>query len=174
MHHCERQVSSSRSVSDCNPATRRTLTPVSNFLQTYQIAASAATPSCLSGTQMTLPSLREVCHLVFVWTLCCPASSLLSAFESDHRFPTICGSRAALHPLVYRSRFCLFTVAVSFPTLYTKAPTALGASTRSFQCSGTDRPSRTICSSQSADSKSRCVQSSKHKLALRLPLLDAV
>ena len=66
MHHYERQVSSSRSGSGCNPATRRTLTPVSNFLQTYQTAASAATPSSLSGTRMTLPSLREVCHLVFV------------------------------------------------------------------------------------------------------------
>ena len=88
------------------------------------------------------------------WTLCCPASSLLSALESDHRFPTICGSHAALHPLASRSRFYLTTTSVLLSQLYTLAPTTRGASILSFVRSGMDRPFRPICSSPSADFQS--------------------
>ena len=44
-----------------------------------------------------------------------------------------------------RSRLDPTTVPVCFPTLYLTAPFTPGAQTRSFQSSGTDRPSRTIC-----------------------------
>ena len=88
------QVSFGKSELNNNPATHRMLMPVTNFLDLTR-CCKRNTPSSLSGTWMTLPAMREVCHSVFVLDLCSSASSLLSALEFDHRFPTICGVRAA-------------------------------------------------------------------------------
>ena len=78
---------------------------------------------------------------------------VIVAQNSGHRCSPIYGLRAALLPTTSRSRFALTTCSVLFFPLYTFAPTTPGAQTRSFQCSRTDRPSKTICSSQSADAK---------------------
>ena len=139
--------------------------------RTHQMAASTASPSSLVSTCWVFPTRGQCTAGSSHWTFLLPASLSICAFKSGHRFLS---NLQHAQPSTPRSRFCLTTVSVSIPTLYTIAPTTRGASIRSFRWSGTDRPFRPICRSPSADFQSRCVRLSKHKLALRLPLLDAV
>ena len=73
--------------------------------------------------------------------------------KSGHRFLS---NLQHAQPSTPRSRFVLTTVAVSIPTLYTTRADHTRRVDRSFRRSGTDRPSRPICSSQSADSQTGC------------------
>ena len=122
------------------------------------MAASTAPPSSLFGTCWVFPFEGKCAAGSSHWTLLLPASLSICAFESGHRFLYNLGARSSVLSIAPRSRFCLTTVAVSLPTLYTITPTTQGVSIRSFQSSGTDRPSRTICNSQSADSQLSCVR----------------
>ena len=124
------------------------------------MAASTAPPSSLVSTCWVFPVKGKCAAWSSPWTLYCSASLLAIAQKSGHRFPTICGARAALLPTTFRSRFALTTCSVLFFPLYTIAPTTQGAQTRSFRRSGTDRPFRPICSSPSADFQLGYVQSS--------------
>ena len=63
------------------------------------------------------------------------------------------GARSSALSAAPRSRFCLTTTSVCFPTLYSTAPSSHSAQIRSFSRSGTDRPFRPICSFPSADSQ---------------------
>ena len=121
------------------------LTPVSNFAGPYQIAASTATPSSLFSTGWVFPLKGKCAAWSSHWTLCCLASFLISVQKSGHRFPTICGARAALRFLASQSRRSLNRVAVCLPQLQTLALTTPSALNSSFRRSGTDRPSRPIC-----------------------------
>ena len=121
------------------------------------MAASTAPPSSLVSTCWVFLVKGKCTAWSSTWTLYCSASLLTIAQKSGHRFPTICGARAALLPNASHSRFALTTCSVLFFPLYTIAPTTQGAQTHSFRRSGTDRPFRPICSLQSADSN-RCVR----------------
>ena len=71
--------------------------------------------------------------------------------KSGHRFLPICGARSSALWFAPRSRLSPTTTSDCIPTLYLTALTTHSAQIRSFQCSETDRPSRTICSKLPAD-----------------------
>ena len=154
MLHCWRWGSSGKSVFNYNPAERRMLTPVSNFPESYQMAASTAPPCSLFSTCWVFPVKGKYAAGSSQRTLLLPASLSIYAPKSGHRFLYNLGARSLAPSVVSRSCFCLSTVSVLFFPLYTLALTTPSASIRSFQSSRTDRPSRTICSSPPADFQS--------------------
>ena len=129
------------------------------------MAASTAPPSSLFGTCWVFPIKGKCAAVSSQWTLLLPASLSICAFKSGHRFLYNLGACSTALSFAPHSHFCLSTVAVSFPTLYTITPTTQGVSIRSFTRSGTDRPFRPICRSPSADFQVRCVQSSQNSPA---------
>ena len=138
------------------------------------MAVSTAPPSSLFGTCWVFPIKGKCAAGSSYWLPLPVLTVVIAAHKSGHRCSPICGARSTALSSAPRSRFALTTAAVSIPTLYTLAPTTQGASIRSFRRSGTDRPSRPICSSQSADSQLSCVRSSNKQPILRLPHSDAV
>ena len=117
------------------------------FSGTHQMAVSTAPPSSLFSTCCIFPTRGKCAAGSSVWTLCNSASS-------PHRHAQIC-------PQIFTNLWCAQHNALDcssfpslpnhrfrlFPTLYLTAPTTHRAQIHSFTRSGTDRPSRPICSS---------------------------
>ena len=126
------------------------------FTEHYQIAASAATPSSLFSTGCVFPVKGKCATWPSFWTCLFPASSFLCASKSGHRFLYNLLFRRAALLFASRSRFSLSTVSVLLSPLHTLALVSQRSLIRSFLCSKTDRPSRTlgICRWQTCRSSS--------------------
>ena len=120
------------------------LNAVSNFTVHYQTAASAATPSSLFSTGWVFPVKGKCAAWPSHWTCLFPASSFLCASKSGHRFLYNLLLRRPTLLFASRSRFSLSTVSVLLSPLHTLALVSQRALIRSFVCSKTDRPSRTV------------------------------
>ena len=164
MLHFYWQISFGRSDLIHNLAACRILSLVTNFCRPYHIAVSTARRLPLLAPGCPVPHRGRCATWSSQRTLLLPASFTICMSKSGHRFLYNLGTRSTALLCSFLSRLALSNVAVLLSLVQTNTPTTRGASQSSFIRSGTDRPSRTICSKLPAD-----FQNSLHLISTDYP-----
>ena len=127
------------------------MTPVSNFIGLTRWLQAQPRRLLSSAPVVSFPPGESALLGLQCGRFAALRPLLIVTRKSVHRFSPICGARSTALWTAPRSRLGPTTVSDCIPTLYLNAPTTQSAQIRSFSRSGTDRPSRPICSKLPAD-----------------------